>query len=91
MKTVRIYLAALAIVFSVGGAVASSFFPLITAYEWRDLQGTEDDACIPHSVNCQDDGTIACTVVVSGITKNLKKFNNVSTQCGPEMFKVTTP
>lgn len=87
MKTIRIYLSVAAIVFSVGGAIASEVLvnSYTVAYRWIDLTGTANDECEQISVTCQETGATTCTV--TGIASVLRKDPTVNTSCGIELRK----
>lgn len=85
MKTIRIFLSAVAIVFAVGAAVASSFTNYPVAYQFVDLAGTVNDRCDIIEIECNDVSGPACRV--TALSPILRRDNTPGTSCGPELKK----
>jgi hypothetical protein len=85
MKTIRITLSALAIVISIGGAIASSMMAQTTVYEWIDYPGTEEDMCLARTLTCGVNWQLPCTI--SGSYPILRNSSVIMTSCGAELTK----
>jgi hypothetical protein len=88
MKTIRVYLSVMAIVFAVGGAVASNSL-VNPVYRFVDLTGTEDDRCDPVSLECSTNFNFPCKVNATSPT--LRSVSTPSTSCGVELTRQTAP
>jgi len=88
MKTVRIYLSIMALVFAIGGAIASSHLaPNTVAYEFIDNPDPMPDQCVSNTINCQTTATSqACKVTTNGPV--LRETSNTSTSCGTELWRI---
>jgi hypothetical protein len=88
MKTIRVYLSVLAIVFSVGGAIASNVLDQIPVYQFIDNPGTEDDRCVAVQLECSQNLEFACKV---NATSPILKSSPTATACGIELTRATAP
>lgn len=88
MKTIRVYLSVMAIVFSVGGAIASGLL-VNPVFRFVDLPGTEDDRCDQISLECSTNFSFPCKVNATSPT--LRSINSPSTSCGVELTRQTAP
>jgi hypothetical protein len=89
MKTIRIILSALAIVVSIGGAIASSMMTQDTVYQWIDEPGTEDDLCFPRTLTCGPSLPFPCTI--TGSNPILRNSSVIMTSCGYELRRTSQP
>jgi hypothetical protein len=90
MKTIRITLSALAIVISIGGAIASSMMAQTTVYEWIDYPGTEEDMCFPRTLTCGPSLPFLCQIT-GGSGAILRNSSVITTSCGFELRRSSQP
>lgn len=88
MKNTSAYLGILAIIISTSVAIASSKLHHITAYQFIDNPGTENDECLEVEAPCDLFGQYSCRV--SAVSPTLRQTSLVATHCGPEQFCLTS-
>lgn len=89
MKKIRIILAMSAVLLAVLGVFGSNLFPpAFTYYKHVPAGGGDPEECLEKvtEYNCITSGTVICaTATETGV--QLRRDNNISTDCGPLMWK----
>lgn len=89
MKTLRVALTVLAVVFAVGGSLASVLrTPQPIVYDYIDNPGSTPDECVAVSLNCDLTSPKMCKVTPSD-PRTLRENDDPSaaTKCGRQLFR----
>jgi hypothetical protein len=86
MKKFRIILGFVALLFAFGGALASSLLVPTPGHVFINNPGTQPDECRFIS-QCDTQGTVPCTVEISGVDVQLRSKINATT-CGTLLQRI---
>jgi hypothetical protein len=92
MKKLRLVLSMIAFVVAIGVTVSSQLLANsklvgIDGYEFVPASGNNPARCVVHTLACDDEGTIACTI--GAVTLRASNTPQANPACGVELRKTT--